>query len=108
MQLAQRNKELAHRGMDTCSHEVIRLQRFLAEKEEEIQDLKDNMEKLQAMQVVTAARSLDFELRCDIIEYDKEKLLKKSIHKDKTIKRLQKELKNAITSYHKSLKTYGT
>lgn len=46
MQLAQSNQELVRRGMEDYSHEVIRLQRFMAKKDEEYQDLEDDMKEL--------------------------------------------------------------
>lgn len=65
----------------------------MVQKDEEIQDLKDNMEELLVSQEVIAARGLTFKLRCDTLEKDKVELLDTSICKGKTIKKIWEKLK---------------
>lgn len=102
LQLAHSNHELVRRGMEIHLHEISRLQRTIARKEEENHELKSNLEELQTKHAELAAKSLKFELRCNSLERDKVELLAASTHKGKTIKELEEKAGSAISSYQES------
>lgn len=51
---------------------------------------------------MTTSRSIDFKMKCGSLEKEKVGLIEKSICKGKTIKRLWKEMKHYVSSFHES------
>lgn len=64
--------------------------------------MEDDLEDLHAKQHEIATRILEFEMRSDTLEKNKEKLLAESVRKGKTIKKLREELKFSMSSYLRS------